>query len=357
MRLTTATLLLAFVALFTACDKGDTIVLPDPGDPQPDTSPLVTVIYEPGALGDQTYNDLIYQGVEEAAQLYGLRTMQLSPQTVDEGLAYLELLFRQFSEPADSIRRLIIVATATYDEFLRKNNRRLEGNAFTDLLYLETSTPLDGKGSTLYLPYYGAMYEAAAICPIISTNTLLIGSNPCDEAVGEAVKGFQDGYAMNYVDVFGSATDKQLSTVYIGDAPGQGYNIADSTVLKLIIGRPTPLLLVPVCGGASTKFRRMADIFGYSYMYMGIDQATTSEHSFLSAVKHIDRAVTQTIGQWLSAEGMAKHQKLGLSTGYTEVVTHPTDDFMKILLDELYTDSLQAVIHDDAIRKEAEYEQ
>ena len=30
------------------------------------------------------------------------------------------------------------------------------------LLYLETSEPLDGKGSTLCLPYYGAMYEGGA---------------------------------------------------------------------------------------------------------------------------------------------------------------------------------------------------
>ena len=30
----------------------------------------------------------------------------------------------------------------------------------TDLLYLETSEPLDGKGSTLYLPYYGRIRHA-----------------------------------------------------------------------------------------------------------------------------------------------------------------------------------------------------
>ena len=36
-----------------------------------------------------------------------------------------------------------------------------DGN-YNDLLYLETSEPLDGKGSTLCLPYYGAMYEGGA---------------------------------------------------------------------------------------------------------------------------------------------------------------------------------------------------
>ena len=33
---------------------------------------------------------------------------------------------------------------------------------YNALLYLETSEPLDGKGSTLCLPYYGAMYEGGA---------------------------------------------------------------------------------------------------------------------------------------------------------------------------------------------------
>ena len=70
-----------------------------------------------------------------------------------------------------------------------------------------------------------------------------------------------------------------------------------------------------------------------------------------SAVKHIDRAVALCIGQWLSSEGMPKHQTLGLASGYTEVVKHWewTDQ------NEPNEDVLNA-IHEEAIRKEAEYE-
>ena len=43
---------------FLACTKeGDIIYEPDPAD-QPSVTPLVSVIYDPGALGDMTYNDL-----------------------------------------------------------------------------------------------------------------------------------------------------------------------------------------------------------------------------------------------------------------------------------------------------------
>ena len=51
------------------------------------------VIYDPFALGDRSYNNLTYQGVEEAAARHGLRTMQQSPLSYEEGLAYLQTMF------------------------------------------------------------------------------------------------------------------------------------------------------------------------------------------------------------------------------------------------------------------------
>ena len=92
-------LILAAMLTFAACTKeGDVIYQTDPAD-APSTTPLVTVIYDPNDVGDGNYNDLIYQGVEQAAKEH-------------------------------------------------------------DLLYLETSEPLDGKGSTLYLPYYDRIRHA-----------------------------------------------------------------------------------------------------------------------------------------------------------------------------------------------------
>ena len=68
--LLTATLMCG--ALFmTSCTKdGDVIYQTDPAD-QASTAPLVSVIYDPNALGDRGYNDLIYQGVENAARKNG----------------------------------------------------------------------------------------------------------------------------------------------------------------------------------------------------------------------------------------------------------------------------------------------
>ena len=136
--------LAAMLTLASCTKEGDVIYQTDPAD-APSAKPLVTVIYDPNAVGDGNYNDLIYQGVEQAAKEHDLRTMQLSPSTRDEGLAYLQTLFEQMSTAQDTVRRLFIVAAASYDDYLRRNNNRFAANPYTDLLYLETSEPLDGK--------------------------------------------------------------------------------------------------------------------------------------------------------------------------------------------------------------------
>ena len=59
------------------------------------------------------------------------------------------------TDPADAPSAKPLV-TVIYDP-----NGVGDGN-YNALLYLETSEPLDGKGSTLCLPYYGAMYEGGA---------------------------------------------------------------------------------------------------------------------------------------------------------------------------------------------------
>ena len=85
---------LSVLLAFVACTKeGNTIIEFDPDEPKASTAPLVTVIYNADALGDRSYNDLIFRGVEKTAREYGLRTMQMSPTSYEEGLAYLQTMF------------------------------------------------------------------------------------------------------------------------------------------------------------------------------------------------------------------------------------------------------------------------
>lgn len=352
-----ASIFVCGASIFASCSKGgDVIYEPDPAD-EASTSPLVAVIYDPNALGDRGYNDLIYQGVEKAARKYHLRTMQLSPLTVDEGLAYLQMMFQSMSAAEDSIRRLFIVAAASYDGYLRKNNSRLESNPYADLLYLETATPLAGKGSTLYLSYFGAMFEAGAIAPVEATDVLLVGANPKAKTIAAAIQGFTDGFQNSPIEVSDN-TEKKLVTVYLSDEVSGGFAVADTTVMQLMNSvewNDDRHLLVPVCGGSATVFHRFSEMLDL-YDYVGIDSVATSSHCNFSIVKHIDRAVQQCIEQWLSPEGMPKHQTFGLADDYTGVVIHPYTEDSKMRFERSLSKELRQSIHQEAIRKEAEYE-
>ena len=351
-------LLAAVMSLaFLACTKeGDIIYEPDPAD-QPSVTPLVSVIYDPGALGDMTYNDLIYEGVERAAVNNGLSTRQLSPRTKEEGLRYLSALIDQMSNTTDTTRQLLIVAGSSYDEYLRANNKRLEANPNADLLYFETTQPLEGKGSSIHIRFYGAMYEAGAITPFFTPEVLLVAANPHDSGATDAVAGFQDGFLTDYVNP--DRGEKKIFREYLSDEAGSGYTIADSTALQMMLSQPWSIytrMIIPVCGGSSAVFRRLVENIS-SYAVMGIDKVNMSTSCSYSAVKHTDDVVEHCIGQWLSAEGLPKHQSLGLADGYTELVFHPANTSMWILYDSAVPEDVRQTIHEEAIRKEAEYEQ
>ena len=343
--------MLAVVVLFAACTKeGDTVYQWDPDEPKASTAPLVTIIYGTDAVGDRSYCDLIYKGIEEAAAKYGLRTMQLSPTSYEEGLNYLQSMFQTVKSQGDTIRRLFIVCAAGYDDYIRQNSHLFDNNPYTDLLYLETPKPLASGGSTLFLTYYGAMYEAGAILPVFNSTTTLVVSNPEDQTVVGAAKGFADGFQTDYYDYM----PKQLQTIYLAKKSGEGYNIADSTVLRILSEcRGT---MVPICGGSGYTMMYLSEIM-LSPSYLGIDVEKFSSNCRMSVLKHIDRAVGLCIGQWLSPEGMPKHQVLGLKEGYTGVSINPNlDNVFIISYNKYISEGLRQQIHEDAIRKEEAYE-
>ena len=340
--------------LSASCTKdADIVFVADPDEEAPSKEPLVTVIYGPGDLGDRRYCDQIYVAVERMAAARGLRTMQLSPQSYDEGIRYLETMFRQMDATTDSVRRLFIVPQPAYDEYLRANSHRLDDNPHADLLYLETPTPLEGKGSTLYLPYYGAMFEAGALAQMEQTKTVLVGANPHIPSVTEAMQGFADGFATDYSAPSRQRGEKELLTIYLSDRVDGGFSIADTTALRLMdewrdegVG-----YLVPVCGGSFNTFNRLNISMMGPVLMGGIDADEQAYFMPFTAVKRIDRAVALCISQWLSPEGMPKHQVLGLEDGYTEVMT-----YWEWSLVDAPDEALLDAIHEEAIRKEAAYE-
>ena len=345
--------LLLALALLAACVKV-TIYRPDPED-LPSSAPLVTVLYDPDALGDLTFNDLVYKGVEDAAAEYGVRTRQYSPGSREEGLEFLSATLDRMSASTDTVRQLLIVAGAGYDEYLRANNSRLEANPRADLLYFETTKPLEGKGSSIHISFYGAMYEAGAVTPLYSDDVLVVAANPIYSGVVDAVAGFQAGFDTDYLF---PADKKTIALEYLSDDPAGGFTIDDATAMDLVNNKHSlPMgTVVPICGGAGSVFRRQAEYTGFFYV-MGVDRVILSTATYFAAVKHSDAAVKRCIGQWLSPEGMPKHQTLGLADGYTEMVFCPAEPTDMEIVDRYISTEMREAIHREALEKEAEYVQ
>ncbi len=348
-------LILCTVILFTCCtDSYNTIYESDPSD-QPSTAPVVTVLYDANGLGDRSYNDLIYQGTEKAAGELQLRTRHISPESREKGLICLEEVMRQMAQASDTIRRLLIVAGSGYEDYVRQHNSMLDSNKYADLLFLETDTPLEGKGSTLCLPYYGATYEAGALTPHFAQNVLLVAANSALPVLQDACKGYTDGFNSG---LFPADRALSLTTQYLSDQPDGGFSVADSTALQLLTTFHDDTyhrMVVPLCGGAASVFQHIADILN-NFLFMGVDRTVTSASCPLSVVKHIDRAVKEEIGLWLSAQGMPKHQSLGLAEGYTGVEIHVIANDVDVEPVGELSDELRRQIHDEAVRKEAERE-
>ena len=318
-------LLLMLATMLVSCTK-DRIILPNPDEEQASGAPLVIVIYGPNSLGDRSYCDLIYTGVERAAQRYGLRTLQFSPESDEEGLAYLETIISEMEMASDTVRRLLITPGVGFDSYIRANSHRLESNPCADLLYMETATPLEGKGSTLYLTYYGAMYMGGCMIHYTAENLVsLVLANPYTLTVREAGEGFLAGFNDSQ-----RPDSLALHVRYLSQEPATGFTLSDTTAMRIIdeestwLGtEPSDFTMLPICGGSMHSLIRSirgTQLFAHN-QYIGIDGNMNADTYFcpFSIVKHIDRVMEDYIEMWLNGR-MPKHQTLGLADGATGVI-------------------------------------
>jgi basic membrane protein A len=194
---------------------------------------------------------------------------------------------------------------------------------------METSTPLEGKGSTFYIDYYGAMYMGGCMAHYGASDLLtVLLANPYTQTVREAGEGFIAGYndSPHWDDRF----PVQLHVRYLSEEPVGGFILADSTALRIYDEekhfleeeRTNEVTFVPICGGAMhTIIRALHARMISTDNYVGIDGDMTDDDAFcvFSIVKHIDKVTVDYIGLWLNGS-MPKHQTLGLADGATGAV-------------------------------------
>ena len=336
-----------FCVFLLACNReGKTIYQPDPDDIQVDTMPMVIVVYDYYGIGDLSYNDLIYQGIEEVAMKNNLRTMQLFPHDIDEGEALISRAIDEMNASTDNVRRLLIVTSAIYDKLLREKSDLLT-NPNADILYFETRNPLESKVSTFFINYYGAMYLAGYISPVFAKNVLVVAANPVNPSVKKAVKAFEDGFEAS------KFPKENIKTVYLGSKIDEGFSMTDSAAVVFLNEnrQKDSQLIMPICGGSANVLARVASQTSH-YNLVGIDRESPSDICSFSVVKHIENVVAQSIETWYKTGSMPKHIELGLADGFTGVSFHPSDSYIKSVVEENLDNETMSLIEKTAIEKE-----
>lgn len=319
------------IILLTSCTKEES-------SESMDQTPIVTVLFSPNALGDHSFSDNIYRGVEEAAAQYGIGVLLWEPATIEEGTLYL----RYNSIDADSATNKLCITDATYADSIRSHPELFPNQSNNQILVLD-AREIAGYVHTVDLPLYGALYEAGYLAQSMDdvNNIAIYSANSTMTSLVDGINGFTDGLH--------SVGNKNLATFYLGTGV-EGFSMADSLYKVSYQVDSVYDMVVPLCGGSEQGLLRYNREHPNSFYTVGMDadMSNYSKRVPFSCLKRMDKVIMHCIGQWLSDEGIPHQQTLGLEEGYTEVTI--SDSYQSKLKAKLES------IHQTAIQKEKEYE-
>lgn len=320
--------------LFAACSDDD------PQEAQLDETPMMVVVYPIDGLGDRSYVDNIYRGVEKAALEHGLKVQHLMPYTYEEGAAYIENFMK--SDVEEPNRRLYIITDPSFEELVMRLAPQFAESDKRQLLFLETRKEIPHT-HTLYLPFYGVNFAAGRLAQQMTdvNRVAIFQANDQLAILKEATQGFSDGFA---------AGEGQSLNTYIMDEGFLGFAMADKLYQEAYRINDLFDLVLPLCGGsAQGLFRYNREYPSTSFYTVGIDNDMSiySDRVPFSCVKHMDRIIQRCVEQWMDGE-LPVHQSLGLKEGFTELVLAPK-------YEQQFAAQLSQVVA-EAIEREATFE-
>lgn len=220
---------------FAACSDDD------PQGLQQDETPLLVVVYPIDGLGDRSYVDNIYRGVEKAALQYGLKVQHLMPYTYEEGTAYIENFMK--SEAEEPNRRLYIITEPTFEELVTRLAPQFAESDKRQLLFLETRKEIP-HAHTLYLPFYGVNFAAGRLAQQLADvdRVAIFQANEQLAILKEATQGFTEGF---------EAGEGQSLHTYIMDEGFLGFAMADKLYQESYRINELFDLVLPLCGGSA----------------------------------------------------------------------------------------------------------
>ena len=338
----------AFICIFglllLSCTKeGDTVYVVD--EIEKDSRPIVWFVSKQGSLGDNGYVDAIYRGVVKGANECGMMLSLAELPTDETKIEFaLNYMLEYMQNEGQARKALVVIANDNLEPLLHKFSDELLNADKVDFLLTETSD-LTLPIYSIRMPQYGVYYQAGMLVsqglPEVDS-VLVVNANPDESNIRDMSRGFALGLRDGNADIF-------VEDTYLSQTSG-GYDMADYAYRMSYGIEGKYGLVLPLCGGTCQGFYRYNRENPDQFYTLGVDsdmQRYSSRVPF-SIVKHMDDAVERWIVEWSKGTELPKHQTLGLSTGFTEIVVADSyKDRLGGIVSELYQ---------EAVEKEKEYE-
>ncbi|ADV43019.1 BMP family ABC transporter substrate-binding protein [Bacteroides helcogenes] len=288
--------------------------------------PCLTLITSTGGMGDNGYNDLIFDGIMEFATKNEVTLSIISPK---DKLEAQTAVSDWCDENTDSKQSLLVLASSEYESLLDGNFSELKASK-SILLFESERKDLPGNVFTFNIRRYGASFlcgRMAAECP----QAFVLAACPSDATLQPAIDGFLQGYAKE--------EGRTADVSYLAD-DAIGFNSPEKAYL-LTKELPWNAFVFPLAGGSNSgvyKYVRENMFSGMLIAGMDVDCSAYSTRTPFSLTLKIDRMLNTFLNDWLAGNTKEQHWEGGLAEGFADVTVNAAF-FDKCLSWEDYYDS------------------
>lgn len=326
-------IVLIFVILCTACSSGN-------GAEDFAPSCEVEVVFDPDALGDRGYNDMILYALQKAAYTRGFELTIHTPATHADGLHAYEN-WASASSADHSTKRLFIFASSSYADLIPASGFTPAAGADDAVLLFETDASLPGV-ATFELGLYGGAYAIGRmVSSIVDTGALLL-ANPVDRSIGDAAAGFSAGFRA-------LLPEADVERAYLADASGEGYSDPAGAYRESHWLYQRNAFVFPLAGGSNMGVMQYTREYSRGIFTAGVDtdMSRYSTQVLVSLMKRLDLALDTYLSLWLDGEWTAGFTRYGLDSEFVGLQ-------LSEYYEEVFSPELPGFI-EEAIEKEYEY--
>ncbi|WP_244605494.1 BMP family lipoprotein [Halorussus marinus] len=270
----------------------------------------VGMVYATGGLGDNSFNDMAHQGVQNAADEYDVAFTNAEPGSPSE-VANLQQRFAQSSSPDYD---LLCCIGFVQQEPLRRNAERFPDQRF---MVVDTTVDADNVASYTFREQEGS-FQVGHMAGLLTQMEFSAGAGETND---DAVVGFVGGREVPLIEKFEAGykagvahadEDIEVRTAYAGawNDPAQGQEIA------LSMYNEGADVVYHAAGGTGSGVFQAAQEVGRFAIGVDADQSESlpeyADVILASMVKRVDRAVFRSIESVVDDEFDGATNVLGL---------------------------------------------